>query len=254
MSGGGQSSTGSPLLGERPSEDNLALETNGVEVPVVGSLGNAAAAVAHLNAAPDVDGAIRTEALAVNYYGEFYPSLAAMLVAKSLNFMMAELKKFSSIQIEKVLEEKGKVDALVQTIPEGHDSIITLLDMEQDALAQAGNDGRAPEVPQEISVGPTNKVHFHGFGVGFQVYTWDGSSWGAPVPDATLYDEDGNIVASHFAGPTWQSNSGSRVVGVVVPPRLTGARRRARRRSRRHRHRQVGPGGQPRARPRRRGD
>src|SRR5262249_21289549 len=67
------------------NEDNFALETNGVEVPVVASLGNAAAAVAHLNAVPDVDGAIRTEALAVNYYGEFYPSLAAMLVAKSLN-------------------------------------------------------------------------------------------------------------------------------------------------------------------------
>jgi PAS domain S-box-containing protein len=40
-------------------------------------------------------------------------------LAKSLNLMMGELKKFNAIQIDKVLEEKGKVDALVQTIPEG---------------------------------------------------------------------------------------------------------------------------------------
>jgi hypothetical protein len=81
--------------------------------------------------------------------------------------------------------------------------------------AQAGQDNRAPEVPQEIAVNSTNKVHFHGFGIGFQVYTWDGSSWGTAVPDATLYDSDGNVVAKHFAGPSWQSNSGSLVVGAV---------------------------------------
>ena len=83
------------------------------------------------------------------------------------------------------------------------------------------NDNRAPEVPDEISVGDTNKVHFHGFGIGFQVYTWDGTSWGRPVPDATLFDNDGNIVATHFAGPRWKSNSGSIVLGAVVQPTVT---------------------------------
>jgi hypothetical protein len=85
------------------------------------------------------------------------------------------------------------------------------------ALAENGNDNRAPDVPEPIVVGATNKVHFHGFGVGFQVYTWDGSSWGPAVPDATLFDEDGNIVADHFAGPSWKSNSGSLVVGALPP-------------------------------------
>jgi len=88
------------------------------------------------------------------------------------------------------------------------------------ALA-AGNDNRAPEVPDEISVGDTNKVHFHGFGVGVQIYTWDGSSWGIAVPDATLFDNDGNVVADHFAGPRWKSNSGSIVLGAVVQPTVT---------------------------------
>jgi hypothetical protein len=96
------------------------------------------------------------------------------------------------------------------------------------ALVMAGlpacahaTDNRAPVVPQDIQVGATNKVHFHGYAEGVQIYTWDGLSWGASVPEAILYDDDGNIVAIHYAGPTWESNSGSKVVGAVVPPRIT---------------------------------
>jgi hypothetical protein len=87
--------------------------------------------------------------------------------------------------------------------------------------AQAATDNRAPEVPKEITVPACNKVHYHGFGVGFQIYTWNGTSWGTAVPEATLYDEDRNIVAHHFGGPTWQSNSGSRVVGALPPVAVT---------------------------------
>ena len=83
--------------------------------------------------------------------------------------------------------------------------------------ALAGNDNRAPEVPNEIFVdSSTNKVQLHGFGVGFQVYTWDGSTWTGPIPDATLFDSEGNVVADHFEGPSWQSPSGSLVVGTVT--------------------------------------
>jgi serine/threonine-protein kinase len=71
---------------------DLPLFTSAVEVPIVESLGMAAAAVGHLNAVPDVDGAIRTEALAVTHYDEYYPSLAAILVAKSLNLTAKDIK------------------------------------------------------------------------------------------------------------------------------------------------------------------
>jgi hypothetical protein len=83
------------------------------------------------------------------------------------------------------------------------------------AASARADDNRAPEVP-EIAVGATNKVHFHGFGVGVQIYTWDGVSWGSAVPEATLFDDEGNVVATHFAGPRWMSNSGSTVLGTVV--------------------------------------
>ena len=85
------------------------------------------------------------------------------------------------------------------------------------AASALAADNRAPEVPYDIAVPDHNKVHFHGFGVGFQIYTWDGASWGAAVPDAILFDEDGNVVATHFAGPSWKSNSGSIVVGALPP-------------------------------------
>src|SRR6266542_2966030 len=89
------------------------------------------------------------------------------------------------------------------------------------AALAGGKDNRAPEVPDDIAVPAGNKVHFHGFGVGVQIYTWNGSSWGTAVPEAALFDGEGNIVAIHFAGPTWQSNSGSKVVGALPPTAVT---------------------------------
>ena len=58
----------------------------------------------------------------------------------------------------------------------------------------------------------------HAFGIGFQVYHWNGTSWGAPTPAATIYADAGGHgqVATHFAGPSWESNSGSLVVGTVA--------------------------------------
>jgi hypothetical protein len=58
----------------------------------------------------------------------------------------------------------------------------------------------------------------HAFGIGFQIYHWNGTSWGAATPSAIIYaDASGHgQVATHFAGPSWQSNSGSKVVGTVT--------------------------------------
>lgn len=87
-------------------------------------------------------------------------------------------------------------------------------------LAALAVDNRAPEVPDDIAVASDHKVHFHGFGVGFQIYTWDGATWGAAVPEAVLFHAEG-VVAIHFEGPTWESHSGSKVVGAVVQPTVT---------------------------------
>ena len=84
--------------------------------------------------------------------------------------------------------------------------------------AQAGADNRAPDLPAvcaKIAVPEGNKVCFHAYAVGVQIYRWDGSAWAFVAPAAVLYanaDHDGEV-GTHYAGPTWESNSGSKVVG-----------------------------------------
>ena len=50
-----------------------------------------------------------------------------------------------------------------------------------------------------------------------QVYRWDGASWVFVEPSAVLYADAGEhgVVGTHYAGPTWESNSGSKVVAAV---------------------------------------
>ncbi|MSQ70775.1 MAG: CHASE2 domain-containing protein, partial [Betaproteobacteria bacterium] len=78
-----------PVQGTR---DDLPLLTSGVDAPIVPELGNAAAGVGHLTPWQDVDGAIRTEPLVITHFDEFYPSLAVVMVAKSLNLAPKDIK------------------------------------------------------------------------------------------------------------------------------------------------------------------
>jgi hypothetical protein len=99
---------------------------------------------------------------------------------------------------------------------------LSLLALTISLRAQNGNDRRAPTVPANLVVpgdGYTNMVSFHAYAIGVQIYIWNGSSWVFKAPQAVLYDDDGNIVATHFLNttlglPEWKSNSGSDVVGM----------------------------------------
>lgn len=77
-------------------------------------------------------------------------------------------------------------------------------------------DNRAPEVPVAIQVPEGNKVHFHVLARGVQIYSWNGSNWVFQAPEALLYDLDGKIVGTHYVGPTWETQSGSKVVGARI--------------------------------------
>jgi serine/threonine-protein kinase len=54
-------------------------------LPPIPALGEAAIAIGHLNANPDVDGAIRAEPLVLSFYDQYYPSLSLQIAAKYLN-------------------------------------------------------------------------------------------------------------------------------------------------------------------------
>ena len=82
------------------------------------------------------------------------------------------------------------------------------------------DDNRAPELPSSIcdmvNVPAGNKVSFHVYARGVQIYRWDGSSWVFVGPMAILF-ADANYegqVGFHYPGPTWESNSGSKVVAA----------------------------------------
>ncbi|OGA55768.1 MAG: serine/threonine protein kinase [Betaproteobacteria bacterium RIFCSPLOWO2_12_FULL_65_14] len=68
-----------------------ALPAQSVKYPI-DSIGKSVAAIGHLNQLRDVDGAVRTEPLAVAYYGQLYPSLSVMIAARYLNLATADIK------------------------------------------------------------------------------------------------------------------------------------------------------------------
>ena len=86
--------------------------------------------------------------------------------------------------------------------------------------AQPGNDNRAPDLGdcQDLQVPTGHKVAFYAHAEGFQVWGWNGTSWILLRPEAVLFaDQDGNgVIGTHYAGPTWETYSGSYVVGKVL--------------------------------------
>jgi hypothetical protein len=74
----------------------------------------------------------------------------------------------------------------------------------------------SPTVDPKIRVGEGNKVFLVGHATGVQIYTCNGAVWSPAVPRASLYGDNGKLIISHFAGPTWQAKDGSQVLGTVV--------------------------------------
>lgn len=89
------------------------------------------------------------------------------------------------------------------------------------STAARGQEGtqRRPELPAgcaELEPDANESVAFKVYAEGFQVYSWDGSSWVLTGPDAVLYASSNyrGKVGTHYGGPTWESNSGSYVKGA----------------------------------------
>ncbi len=79
-----------------------------------------------------------------------------------------------------------------------------------------------PKVPDALKVPPTEKLAFAVKARGFQIYTWqpkkDNPSqyeWVFKAPEADLFDASGKKIGHHYAGPTWESNDGSKVIGEL---------------------------------------
>ena len=53
-------------------------------------------------------------------------------------------------------------------------------------------------------------------GKGDQIYGCEKGNWMLIGPDARLFNEQGNVIGRHYAGPTWQLNDGSLVKGKAI--------------------------------------
>ncbi len=80
---------------------------------------------------------------------------------------------------------------------------------------------QTPEVPDTIKVPDGNHLQFAAYAVGVQIYqvratATGGFGWVFLAPEATLYEGRNGVVGRHYAGPTWETNSGSKVVGARI--------------------------------------
>ena len=73
-----------------------------------------------------------------------------------------------------------------------------------------------PSVPGDIAVDDGSKLFLIGHAEGVQIYRCDGVAWSLQAPRATLYGDNGKVVATHYGGPTWEARDGSTVVGRRV--------------------------------------
>lgn len=79
---------------------------------------------------------------------------------------------------------------------------------------------RSPDLGScdSLRVPETSQLALHAFASGVQIYQWNGASWTFVAPQATLYADTQyhGVLGSHYAGPTWESTSGGKVVAASV--------------------------------------
>src|SRR6266404_529302 len=81
---------------------------------------------------------------------------------------------------------------------------------------------RPPQAPEILRVPDGQRVLLKTLGKGVQIYECKARpgdpgrfDWSFKAPEADLTNEDGKKIAKHYAGPTWEANDGSKVVGEV---------------------------------------
>jgi Protein of unknown function (DUF3455) len=85
------------------------------------------------------------------------------------------------------------------------------------AMTQVANAKPAPpDVPPALAVATSNQMFLVGHAKGVQIYQCNGTSWVFVAPRATLTGDNGQVVATHSAGPIWIAPDGSSVTGKAI--------------------------------------
>jgi hypothetical protein len=113
--------------------------------------------------------------------------------------------------------------ALRATVPLLAAALIATAASAREKEQADGSAGRQAQVPDTLQVRAGNVLSFRATGVGVQIYVWHVnptnaamSAWALKAPHAVLFHKEGKVVGIHFAGPSWEANDGSKVVGTRV--------------------------------------
>ncbi len=78
----------------------------------------------------------------------------------------------------------------------------------------------AQDIPQQLRPPADEQLLLQVHAKGDQVYVCNSDAsqfaWTLKGPDAQLLDKNGKPFGKHFAGPAWEANDGSRVIGKAV--------------------------------------
>jgi hypothetical protein len=84
------------------------------------------------------------------------------------------------------------------------------------------NTGTTLGIPETLKVPMTQVLSLEAQATGVQIYECKSNNddprrfgWVFKAPEAELFDSAGKRIGRHYAGPTWESNDGSKVVGEV---------------------------------------
>ena len=78
-----------------------------------------------------------------------------------------------------------------------------------------------PIVPVALRAPADQTLLLKALATGVQIYTCAANAqdnafaWRFDAPEATLLDGSGKTIGKHYAGPTWEANDGSKVVGQI---------------------------------------
>ena len=78
-------------------------------------------------------------------------------------------------------------------------------------------------VPEQLKAPASQVLSIQVHASGMQIYECQPGKddptrlvWTLRAPEAELFDATGRVAGKHYAGPTWEANDGSKVVGEVV--------------------------------------
>jgi eukaryotic-like serine/threonine-protein kinase len=203
-------------------------ETGGFSVPAIRGqfpiedIGKVAAGIGHLNQLSDVDGAVRDDALLVNYYGKAIPSMALLAAARSLNLGPADIKlnPGESVQIGRLQVKTDESARMLPQFYKGRDGKPAFaVDSFYDVLSGKIPPGKYTD--KIVLIGATAA----GVGTTFAAPGYAGLS-----PAEMMAHVTSSILGEHFivqpAWATWTAFAAFLLVAaylIVLLPRLSAA-------------------------------